>query len=119
MPSHRTTQHHCPQCFNIAKPRCFERGHLVCCPVHNAYRSPYSACVQCEGAARRAERIARKEKEAGGCGGSSCKKKKKRKRSGSEEASAAAGLASGAEAGEGAGSADKSAGSKKSGKSKA
>ncbi|KAL2018500.1 hypothetical protein VTK56DRAFT_785 [Thermocarpiscus australiensis] len=65
MPSRRTTQHHCPQCFAIAKPRCFERGHMVRCSVHGVYHSPYSECVRCEAAARRSEAAARKEGSSG------------------------------------------------------
>ncbi|KAK3988204.1 hypothetical protein QBC44DRAFT_309586 [Cladorrhinum sp. PSN332] len=65
----RTTQHHCPQCFAIAKPRCFSRGHLVKCEVHNVCHSPYSECVQCKDAEKRAEREARAEKEAAAGGG--------------------------------------------------
>ncbi|SPQ23903.1 d4ce4afe-9205-46cf-b269-af8f8ed7bebd [Thermothielavioides terrestris] len=96
----RTTQHHCPQCFAIAKPRCFERGHLVCCSIHNVYHSPYSDCVQCEGAAKRAEREARKEKRGessgSGSGGKSRKKNNKANNNGEEDE---AGPANGKKAG--------------------
>ncbi|KAL2262556.1 hypothetical protein VTK26DRAFT_983 [Humicola hyalothermophila] len=63
MTNHRATQHHCPQCFHIAKPRCYRLGHLIFCKTHNVYHSPYYQCVQCAGAARRAEKEARKDKE--------------------------------------------------------
>ncbi|KAK4191923.1 hypothetical protein QBC35DRAFT_447715 [Podospora australis] len=59
-----TTQHHCPVCGHVAKPRCYARNHLVRCDIHDVHHSVRSECARCKDEAKREEKKEREERKA-------------------------------------------------------
>jgi len=52
-----------PVCKVVAKPRCYQKGHLVRCNTHDVYHNGRSECVQCKDQRLREEREERNSRE--------------------------------------------------------
>ena len=68
-----------PVCKVVAKPRCFTKGHLVHCTVHDVYHNPRSECAQCKGEEQRAERPTAQKSKSKAKGKSKGKSRGKKK----------------------------------------